>query len=96
MSFTKRMMEKKEEQYNAALQIAISAGTLQRCEYHADCVFDAGADDQGTYRLGNNKFSSGSLSAVFENRKMMTDCIQTVIREHCGDECPSCAKFMAD
>jgi hypothetical protein len=97
MGATKRQMEHYENQRNVAIRIAIQAGVLKRCENHEDCVFDGGSDPQGAYMLGNAKFTREELKGIFDTRPEMTDCIKKAIEEHHGiDECPRCAKMLAD
>lgn len=97
MGFTKRLMEHYEEQRNTAIRIAIQTGVLKRCDIHSECVFGGGSDQEGAYKLGNYKFSAGELKRVFETRPEMTDSIKKVIEEHWAiDECPRCAKMLAD
>jgi hypothetical protein len=84
----KRMMEDAEAKRAAAIEIAIEAGALKRCEYHDD-VYEGSRDFEAAYRLGNTKFSRGEAGA-FENRREMTDYIKEVIEDHPAEECPSC------
>jgi hypothetical protein len=97
MGVTKRLMEHYENQRDVAIRIAIQAGVLKRCEIHSDCVFGGGSDSQGAYKLGNSKFTAGELEGIFDERTEMTDCIKKAIEEHHAiDECPRCAKMLAD
>jgi hypothetical protein len=93
MGGAKRMMERHETICGVARGIALEAGTLRRCEYHEDCIFEGANDAEGAYKLGNYKFSAGSLKGVFESRREMTDCIKEVVEEVWGDECPRCAEL---
>jgi hypothetical protein len=97
MGVTKGLMEHYEHQRDVAIRIAIQAGALKRCDNHADCVFEGGSDPQGAYKLGNAKFTAGELKNIFDERTEMTDCIKKAIEEHhLIDECPRCAKMLAD
>lgn len=97
MSLTKRLIEKKEEQYRASVGIALQAGVLQACEYHSDVIFDGKHDIEEAYKLGNHKFSKGEMAGIFESRKEMTDSIKHVVADNNGlDGCWSCAKMLED
>lgn len=92
MGTSKRLMEEQEEKRAVALQIAIDASVLKRCELHEDAVLDCGSDVEDAYKLGNSRFTKGELSDVFGDRTDMTDAIKEVVGEHL-DECPYCAKW---
>ncbi len=92
MGGTKRMMERHESICGVARGIALEAGALARRPYH-DCIFEGQNDVEGAYKLGNYKFSAGSLAGIFENRREMTDCLKQVVEEVWGDECPRCAEL---
>jgi len=96
MSAIKRLIEKREEQRGTAIRIAVQAGVLTRCEHHSDCVFEGGHDVTDAYKLGNYQLKAGMLGGTFGSPREMTDCIKSAVSEHFGDECPRCAKFMAD
>jgi hypothetical protein len=89
-------MEHHEEQRRVAISIALQAGVVKRCEVHEDCVFDAGHDVVNAYELGNYKFKAGELGDTFDTPKEMTDSIKAAYEDHPGDECPRCAKLLAD
>ena len=95
MGFTKRLIEKQEEQRVAARDIAIAAGVLKPCEFHEDCIIDCGADIEAAYKLGNHRFSAGSLGECFDTRREMTDCINSVVQQT-ADRCWICAKILHD
>lgn len=97
MGATKELMEHYEDQRRVAIRIAIEAGVLQRCEMHEDCVFSGGSDVVGAYKLGNYKFKKDEFKGIFDTPVEMTDEIKKVVQEHEAiDECPRCAKMMAD
>jgi hypothetical protein len=86
MSFTKRLIEKQEEQRRVAGGIAIASGILKVCELH-DYVYDSGELDRSrAYAFGNARFSKGEFSEVFDDRKEMTDAIKSAI-EDSPEEC---------
>jgi hypothetical protein len=91
MGAVKRMMEELETKRAAAGKIALDAGVLKNCEFH-DYLFEGDSDIEAAYRLGNHRFSAGSLEDVFENRRDMTDIIKEVVQDS-PDECPICAKI---
>jgi hypothetical protein len=95
MSIAKHFMMEDQEKLDAATEIAIRTGILERCEYHSDTVL--GTDDTDfteAYKLGNSLISKGDpLVAIFKgNRREMTDKIKEAIESH-GEECPSCASY---
>lgn len=97
MGASKRLMEHYEEQERVAIRIAIEAGVLQRCENHSDCVFSGGSDIVGAYKLGNYKFKKDEFKDIFDAPVEMTDAIKKVVQQHEAlDECPRCAKMLAD
>ena len=92
MGGVKRLMERHETLCHAAVRIALEAGVLKFCEHHG-CVFEGPNDIESAYKLGNYKFSKGSLAGIFDTRREMTDCIKEVVEDNSTDECPRCAKF---
>jgi hypothetical protein len=91
MSQAKRSLEAQENKRRVAAEIAISAGVINRCEMHKDCLFAADADKAGAYKLGNHKFDNNELEGVFETRLEMTAAIKAAIEDNSGqEECPRC------
>jgi hypothetical protein len=93
MGSAKRMMERHETMCRAAVEIALEARVLRYCEYHEDCVFEGPIDIESAYKLGNYKFTVGSMAGVFDTRREMTDCVKKVVEDHPADECPRCAEL---
>lgn len=93
MGIAKRQLEELETKNFVALEIAIEAGVLQRCEHHDDAIFEGDADIEDAYKLGNAKFSRGELGNHFESRREMTDAIKGAVETHCAGECYSSAKW---
>jgi hypothetical protein len=92
MSHAKRALEAQDEKRRAAMGIAISAGVIRRCEFHDDCLFIGGAEEQSAYKLGNYKFSKNELADVFETRQEMNDAIKAAIQEIALEECYRCSQ----
>lgn len=75
-----------------AMEIAIDAGVLQRCEFHSHCVYAGNAEIVDAYKLGNFRFSNGELSGAFASRTAMTECIKEVVHDSGGaTSCGACA-----
>lgn len=85
MSGSKRMFEDDEAKRVIALQIAVEADVLERCEFH-EIAYEGNEEIESAYKLGNCKFSSGELSDTFESRREMTDYIQEVVADHPAEE----------
>jgi hypothetical protein len=97
MGATKRLMEKREEQYHVSVGIALQAKVLQACEFHADIIFDGSNEIEDAYKLANYKFSKGEMTGVFESRTEMTDSIKHAVQDNNGPEsCWACAKMLED
>jgi hypothetical protein len=94
MSYTKRLMELREQQHAVATQIAVEAEVLARCEYHGE-VWNNYGDKESAYKLANYKFTNNQLTEIFTERAEMTDIIKKVIEE-AGIGCSRCAKFEAE
>jgi hypothetical protein len=95
MSRIKQELDEREAKSSLAIAIAMEAGVLVRCEYHDD-IYSGGADDDVAYKLGNSKFSEGSLEGIFQSRGEMTGTIQDVLIDHAADRCPRCEHFFED
>jgi hypothetical protein len=94
MSFAKRQLEHQEQQQSIAVNIAVEAGVLERCEYHGIAV-EAGVDPDPAYELANARFTSGALTGVFDDRHEMNDAIKSAI-EDAPDECYECEHAFGD
>ncbi|MFM5757777.1 hypothetical protein [Aeromonas hydrophila] len=85
-------MEKQEDQFRVATEIAIEAGVLQRCEHCDSTVFQGDEDVTEAYKLGNSKFSRDEVTTVFATRAEMTDAIKSACEsgDHAGECCFHC------
>lgn len=79
-------------QHKAAINIAIDAGVLARCEIHVDGVFAGAVDVTDAYTLGNEQYSKGQLEGIFSLRREMLDILEQVVPEYRTEKCPYCAK----
>ena len=95
MSIVKDMIDDRNHQWMAALELAIKAGVLVNCEHHTDGVFSSGMDVQGAYKHANARYTAGEMD-VFSSRREMTDAIKEVVGDHSMDECAWCAKRRED
>lgn len=91
MGGAKRCMEEEEDQRGVALGIAIKAGVLKECEFHAGSVFEGGEPIESAYKLGNAQYSVDEFGGLFGSRREMTDVIKNVVDDNLADQCPSCA-----
>lgn len=89
MGYYKQLEEQNQHKREIAIQIAIEAEVLERCEYHEECTFEGGVDISEAYKLGNKKFTNGELLDIFESRREMTDLIKEVVEES-PLECSRC------
>jgi len=94
MSFIKRKLENNERKQAMAIEIAIEAEVLERCEHHEDCVIKGGQDIEAAYKLGNARFTAGKLEDIFESEEDVTDTIKKVVSDDVPLECPSCANWL--
>lgn len=92
MSFTKRLIELKEEQWDVATEIEVDAGVLKRCWFHSE-IYDPLGGNTPAYKLGNYRLSAGRLGGVFSSSREMTDTIQAVVQD-AAMECYTCAKWL--
>ena len=86
------MNKEQIEQRNIAIQIAIDAGVLKRCEHHSNEILNVGADVNNAFTLGNELFSKGEFGSAFTYRRDMTVAISDAVKEHTAEECPECSK----
>jgi hypothetical protein len=88
------MEEEIEAKRDMAVEIAIEAGVIKRCEIHEDVILEDGADIEDAYRLGNYKFTNGELADTFRDRREMTDTIKEMVEWHGygADECALCMR----
>ena len=93
MGMATNIMLENQSKLDAAIEIAIRAKYLKRCEYHPDCIMitDDTDDFTAVYRLGNSLMSKNDpLTSRFNvNRREMTDKIKEAM-ESSGEYCYSC------
>jgi len=83
MSYVKRLLEQQEAERHAAIEIAVAANVLARCEVDDDPI-DAGVNDvEEAYKVGNAMISrEDPRVAVFgKDRRKMTDTVKSVVEE---------------
>lgn len=95
MSGAKRLMELREQQWDAAKEIAVDAEVLKRCSLHGEIYDPMAGDKTSAYKLGNYRMSAGNLKGIFSTSREMTDTIKAVI-EDAAMECHTCAKWAAE
>ena len=92
MSFTKRMMERRERQVELAGVIAVDARVLRRCEMHGHLM--AGHDNiESAYKLGNHRLSNGDYAGEFEDRRAMTDAVKKAVEDNTVEDCWECERL---
>jgi hypothetical protein len=97
MGYSKKLIDKQEEQYQASLGIALQAGALEECENHTGSYFNGPNDIEDAYNLGDEKFSKGEIANVFESGEEMKETIKRAVEDFEGlDGCPLCAKAFKD
>ena len=94
MGFAKRQLERQEQQRSSAVDLAVEAGVLERCEHHG-IAFEGGVDTESAYKLANGRFTTGALTELFDDRREMTDAIKLAIEE-APAECYECARAFGD
>lgn len=96
----KRELERQQDNYQVAVEIALQSGAIKECMWHEGSgmyinQFD-GDKEEKAYRIANSLFSKeDSRISGFHGRREMTDTIQEVINE-AGFRCASCVKWMKD
>lgn len=74
------LMGGSEQAYQEALNIALQAEVIQRCEVCGDDVCVKELDPEAAYRLGSAKFKKGELQS-FGSQKEVTDEIESVFND---------------
>jgi hypothetical protein len=95
MSKSKDLINDRNSQWMAALDVAVEAGVLQVCEHHTDGIFRGGRDVQNAYKLANARYTVGEMD-MFSSRPEMTDAIKEVVSDHSMDKCSWCAQRQED
>ena len=95
MSFVKRMMERRVDQESVAVEIALDAKVLRKCEYHGT-LMGGGTEIETAYRLANARFSAGQQHGNFDDRREMTDAIKKAVEDNSPDECYDCERWKDD
>lgn len=85
-----RSMEYEEIRQQAATEIAIDSGAIERCEVHDDILLKGNVEIEAAYKLGNARYSAGDMDGVFSSRREMTDYIQSAV-ELADLRCERCA-----
>ena len=89
MSQIKHLLERDSERRGAAIEIAIAAGVLERCEVDDDVVGTWRKDIEQAYKVGNAMISLGdpTVTVSGRNRKAMTDEVNRVVEELQYNDC---------
>jgi hypothetical protein len=94
MSLTKRGLDADNQKREAALEILIKVGVLQRCPQHDHVIYEAGGADliENAYRMGNANWAGDGLDRLFANRRELTDTLKALSEDsdYCADECGEC------
>lgn len=69
MGAMKEEMMRREALLEEATAIAVQAGVLTRCEYHADIVWDNFGEHEDAYRIANARYSAGEIRTPVESRR---------------------------
>jgi len=88
MSATKDQLATQEQMQEAATEVAIRAGLLERCEYCEE-VYDPMTNDvEAAYKLGNYLITNNdAVVDVFEgDRRTLTDYLKDITTNY-GDTC---------
>ena len=95
MSGAKRVIELEEERRRRAIDIAVLARVINRCELHDDVLLCGEKDVTDAYKLGNYmRKRDAALQDVFPTGKHLTDAIKAADEEVALDDCPRCDKLM--
>ena len=97
MGGAKEQAMRMEDHRQLAIDIAIEAGVLTRCEGHDYVLDSGGGSPEDAYRLANALISKGDPRVIEfkDQRRALTDLIQSVIADH-GSECPGCEAAQRD
>jgi hypothetical protein len=83
-----------EERERTAIDIAVKAGAIKRCEFHGE-VLEASGDHVYAYRVGNSMMTRGELNGVFDSPQQMAGAVKAAI-DGAGLECCSCDRLLED
>lgn len=96
MGYTKREMERQQDNRREANDICVETGVLLQCEFHPEIVWEHGADPADAYRVANARFQAGELQGDYRDLRDVTDAIKSAIEDSGMDGCPICDKMLAD
>jgi len=91
MSQAKRLMDEMEDKRLAAEDIALEAGAVRICEFHAGSFLTNEHDRERPYQRGNIRLKNGEFKGVFDSPTEMAECVKSVI-DDAMNECafPDC------
>ena len=92
MSTIKRHMEDMQGRQDSAVELCISAGVLERCEYCSSTVFHGGEDVSEAYDLGEAQLDSGD--SAFSDYDDMVSAVDDAVADFPGDTCYHCDSVM--
>lgn len=97
MGQAKHYMEDQEAKYAVAVEVAIQAGFLERCEIHDEVYNACGVDIDHAYRKGNTLISNKDpLVEIFNgNRRELRDILKEISTEY-DEVCPLCERSRED
>ena len=79
-----------DDQRLEAVEIAVAAGALKRCEFH-DEAYDHGGDREAAYRVASARYRDDELRCHYSSRLELTDAVKEAI-ESAPDSCWLCDK----
>jgi hypothetical protein len=94
MGGAKREWERQQDLEAQATRPLLKAGAIKACDIHSDILVTLGDSDaeEGRLRHWDKHGESGRRDAT---REEFMDAIKSAL-EDTSDECPICAKYMAD
>lgn len=94
MSRIKRHMEEQEARRQEALDVCISAGTIEECEFHDGIYFSGETEVEEAYKLANSRITKGEITlSDGMTRKDFTDIVKSVHDDNSASyNCSICEK----
>lgn len=79
MGLTKSLIAEDEQKWQAAIQIGLKSGVLERCDTCEKVTIDESQDMEQAYRLANALFTrKDPLTRKFKSRRELTDMLQNI------------------
>lgn len=90
------MNSTEQDKFQAATDIAIEAGVLERCEFCDITVYQGDEEIDEAYKLGKFKLSRGEFGNFFTSSEEIMKAIKDAVEsgDNAGDRCYHCHEKM--